>query len=140
MRVEIYVYVDTYYKSSLHIIIIQRQKGKRTVYHRTGHEGPEGKERYSSTLSLTSALDGSCGQRHSPAVLPPGMIHYPLHRRLGLPQCRSGRMQKILPPTWILSPDRSAHRELLYQLRYPGPSYQNGSNLIITRTFHFFSP
>jgi hypothetical protein len=26
---------------------------------RTGHEGPEGEYRYSSTLSLTSALDGS---------------------------------------------------------------------------------
>jgi hypothetical protein len=26
---------------------------------RTGHEGPEGEKRYSSTLSLTSVLDGS---------------------------------------------------------------------------------
>jgi len=29
------------------------------VHRRTGHEGPEGEYRYSSTLSLTSALDGS---------------------------------------------------------------------------------
>jgi len=28
------------------------------VHTRTGHEGPEGQYRYSSTLSLTSALDG----------------------------------------------------------------------------------
>ena len=28
--------------------------------------------RYSSTLSLTSALDGADGQRHAPAALPPG--------------------------------------------------------------------
>jgi len=30
-------------------------KGK--VYSRSGHEGPEGKQRYSSALSLTLALD-----------------------------------------------------------------------------------
>jgi hypothetical protein len=32
-------------------------KGKAKVHPRTGHEGPEW-EKYSSTLSLTSALDG----------------------------------------------------------------------------------
>jgi len=31
------------------------------VYPRTGQEGPEGEERYSSILSLTSALDGVDG-------------------------------------------------------------------------------
>jgi len=29
-----------------------------------------GEQRYSSTLSLTSALDGVGGQRHAPVVLP----------------------------------------------------------------------
>ena len=33
---------------------------------------------YSSTLSLTSALDGVGGQSHAPAALPPGMSRYPL--------------------------------------------------------------
>ena len=37
---------------------------------RIGHEGPEGECRYSSTLSLISALDGGGGQRHAPAALP----------------------------------------------------------------------
>jgi hypothetical protein len=32
-------------------------KGKGKVFFRTGHEGPEGEYRYSSTLSLTLALD-----------------------------------------------------------------------------------
>jgi len=45
-------------------------KGK--VQPRTGHEGPEGKQRYNSTLSLTSALDGVGGQSPAPAALPPG--------------------------------------------------------------------
>jgi len=37
----------------------------------TGHEGPEVEYKYSSTLSLTSALDGVGGQRHAPTGLPP---------------------------------------------------------------------
>ena len=32
-------------------------KGKGKVHPIAGHEGPEGEYRYSSTLSLTSALD-----------------------------------------------------------------------------------
>jgi hypothetical protein len=38
------------------------------------------------------------GQRHAPAILPPGKIRYPLYRRLGGPQGRSGRVLKISPP------------------------------------------
>ena len=39
------------------------------------------------------------GQRHAPADLPPGVTQYPLYRRLGGPQGRSGRVLKIsLPP------------------------------------------
>jgi len=52
---------------------------------------------YSLTLSLTSALDGVGGKRHSPATLPPGMSRYQLYRRLGGPEGRSGRVWKISP-------------------------------------------
>ena len=45
-----------------------RSLGKGKVHHRTGHEDPKG-EYCSSTLSLTSALDGVGGQRHAPAAL-----------------------------------------------------------------------
>jgi len=41
------------------------------VHPRAGNDGPERKQ-YSSTLSLTSALDGVGGQGHVPATLPPG--------------------------------------------------------------------
>jgi hypothetical protein len=37
------------------------------------------------------------GQSHAPAALPPGKICYPLYRRLGGPQGRSGRVRKISP-------------------------------------------
>ena len=63
-----------------------------------GHEGPEGEQKYNSTLSLTSALDGVGGQRHPPANLPPGKTRYPLYRRLGGSQGRSGHVWKISPP------------------------------------------
>jgi len=41
---------------------------------------------------------GVGGQRHAPAVLPPEKARYPLCRRLGGPQGRSGRVWKISPP------------------------------------------
>jgi hypothetical protein len=37
-------------------------------------------------------------QRHAPAALPLGKTRYPLYRRLGGPQGRSGRVRKISPP------------------------------------------
>ena len=44
-------------------------KGKDAFNRTTGHEGPYGEYRCSSTLSLTSALDGVSGQRHAPVAL-----------------------------------------------------------------------
>jgi hypothetical protein len=35
------------------------------------------------------------GQRHAPAALPPGKTRYPLYRRLGGPQGRSGRLLTV---------------------------------------------
>jgi len=52
---------------------------------------------YSSTLSLTSALDGVGVQRHDPAALPPGKKQYLLYRGLGGSWVRSGRVRNISP-------------------------------------------
>jgi hypothetical protein len=38
------------------------------------------------------------GQHHTLAALPQGKTQYPLYRRLGGPQGRSGWVQKISPP------------------------------------------
>jgi len=62
------------------------------------------------------------GQRHAPAALPPGKTRYPLCRRLGGPQGRTGQVRKISPFTGIQSPDRPARSESLYRLRCPGPN------------------
>ena len=89
---------------SLHpavLIVRNLNPGKGKVISRTVYEGPEGKKRYRSTLSLTSAVDVVGGQRHTPAALPPGKTRYPLYRRLGEPQSRSGRVRKMSPPSGL---------------------------------------
>jgi len=50
------------------VLILHNNK----VHPTTGHQDPEVEKRYTSTLSLTSALDEVGGQRHAPAALPPG--------------------------------------------------------------------
>jgi hypothetical protein len=52
-------------------------KESANFHARTGHESPEAEKMYSSTLSLTSVLDGVGGQSHAPAALPPGTTPYP---------------------------------------------------------------
>ena len=72
-------------------------KKKDEVYPRTGHEDPEGEQMYSSTLPLTSALDGVGGQHHAPAGLHPGKTRYLSYRRLGGPHGWSELLWKISP-------------------------------------------
>jgi hypothetical protein len=65
------------------------RKGKGRT--KTGYEGPEGKQRYSSTLSLISALDGG-------GWLVPRLGRFmPSYRRLGGPQSRYREVRKISP-------------------------------------------
>jgi len=49
---------STRYLCSLLFFVIIKAKVKGKVYPRTGQGGLEGEQRYRSTLSLTSALDG----------------------------------------------------------------------------------
>jgi len=51
-------------------------------------------------------------------TLPLGKTRYPLYRRLGGHQGRSGRAEN-LTPTGIRSPDRPARSQSLYRLSYP---------------------
>jgi hypothetical protein len=78
------------------------------------------------TLILISTLDGVGGQRHAPAVLSPIRNQYPLYSRLGGPQDRSGRVQKIsFPLKFDPRTVRPAHTEWLYRLRYPGSHFKD---------------
>jgi hypothetical protein len=49
----------------------------------SGHKGPKEKQMYSSTFSLTSALDGVGGQRHAQTDLPPGKYPEPIVQEAG---------------------------------------------------------
>jgi hypothetical protein len=65
---------------------------------RTGHEGSEGEQRYSSTLSLTLALGGDGWSTPRPGRFTPGKeTQDPLYWRLGGLHCRFGRMRKVSP-------------------------------------------
>ena len=80
-------------------MFVTRTKVKKTkVRPRTRHEGQEGEQRYSSVLSLTSALNGGGWLRPRPNRFTPGKeTRYPLCRRRGGSQGRCERVHKISP-------------------------------------------
>jgi hypothetical protein len=84
---------------------------------------------------MTTALEGSEGSVSRPGrSLLPEKTWYLLYRRLGGPQGWSGRVQKILPPTGIWSPDCPARSQSLYRVRYPA-HLMNGGSLIFVHKF-----
>ena len=52
--------------------------GKGKAHPRTGHEGPEGEQMYSSTLPATSALDGGGWSTPRPGRTTPGKKQVPI--------------------------------------------------------------
>ena len=111
------IWLKTALSAALLWIFKRKVKGRRI----TDHDGLEGEQKYSSTVSLTSALDMGGWSTTSPGRFNPGKTRYPLYRRLGGLQCRSGRVRKDSPSTGIRSRDRPARNESLYRLSYPGP-------------------
>jgi hypothetical protein len=55
--------------------------------------------------------------------LPPGKTQYPLYRRLGGPQGRSGQVRKISPPppNWDSIPGPSSPQPVAIRTELPGP-------------------
>jgi hypothetical protein len=90
MKIALSVNVDIYVTTKVKV------KVKFTLEQAKKTRG--GEKRYSSTLSLTSALDGVGGKRHASAALPSGKTQYPIYRRVGGSRDRSGRVRKISPP------------------------------------------
>ena len=69
---------------------------------------------------MTTALEVSEGSASRPGrSLPPGKTRYPLYRRLGGPQGRSGQVRKISPPPGFDSRTVQSVAQSLYRLSYP---------------------
>ena len=95
-------------------------KGKS--HPRTGHRSPEGEQRYSSTLSLTSGLDGGTWSTPRPGRFTPQGKKPGTHCVGSWMGPRAGWTgEKNLASTGIQSPDRPALSEWLYRLSYRCP-------------------
>ena len=79
---------------------------------------------------MTTALEGGGVSVTLRPLFTPGITRYPLYRRLGGPQGRSGQVRKISPPpTGIQTPDRPTRSQSLYRLCYPAHNITSTSNL-----------
>ena len=96
----------------------RKAKGEGKDRPRTGQEGPEGEQRYSSTLSLTYALDLVGVKRHLSAALSLGKR--PGTHIIGSWVWTVWTGAGKFSPTGIRSPDRPARSESLYRLIYSG--------------------
>ena len=82
---------------------------------------------------MTTALEvGEGSASHLCRSLTPGKTRYPLYRRLGELQGRSGQVRKISPPPGIQSPESPSRSQSLYRLSYPGPRCTETSVQITT--------
>ena len=91
-----------------------QRRDLRQVHPRTGHEGPQGEQRYSSTLSLTSGLDGGGWLTPLPSCFTPGKdTQYLFYGSLVGPQGRSKLAHRISPPLkfnpWTVNPVASRY-------------------------------
>ena len=91
------------------------------IHHRTGHESPEGKQTYSSTISWTSALDEGGWSTPRPGRFTPGKDPVPIVQEVGWAPGPVWTVAKISPPPGFDPPTYPARSESLYRLRYPGP-------------------
>ena len=91
------------------------------VLPRTGHEGPDGEQMYSSTLPSSSALDGGGWWTPRLGRFSPGKDTVPIVQEAGWAPGPVRKGAKYLAPTAIRFPDRPTRSESLYRLRYPGP-------------------
>ena len=80
--------------------------------------------------SVTAAIEECEWSEARPGrILPPGKTRYPLYRRLGGPQGRSGRA-KNLAPTGFRSPDRPAPSSVAIPTELLGPHYKSRGRII----------
>ena len=67
----------------MHVKYKGKGEGKGKVHPRTGHKGPEGQQRYSSTVSLTLAQDGGGWSMPCPGCFTPRKDPVPIVQEAG---------------------------------------------------------
>ena len=87
---------------------------KGTVHQRTGHEGPDGKQTYSSTISLTSGLDRGQWSTPHPSCFSLRKHPKPILQEPGWAPRPVLTGAENLAPTWIQFPDSPACSKSLY--------------------------
>jgi hypothetical protein len=92
-------------------------KGKDKVTPLQAQLWPRGGRSIALLLQDLGARRGEWSGVRPRRTFPPGKTRYPLYRRLGGPQGRSGRAEN-LAPTGIRSPDRPVRSQSLYRLSY----------------------
>ena len=80
---------------------------------------------------MTAALEGGEWSAERPGRnLPPGKTRYPLYRRLGRTQGRSGEAENLVP-TGIRSRTVQPVAQSLYRLSYPTHSHQDTFTILL---------
>ena len=75
---------------------------------------------------MATELEGGEGSASRPGrSLPPGKTRYPLYRRLGGPQDRSGLVQKISPTTGTVQPVASHYTDWAIPAQWRRQVYKN---------------
>jgi hypothetical protein len=102
------------------VVVVQKVRGKGKGHPTSGHEGPKG-QKYSSTPSLTSALDGGRWSTPRPGRFTPGNKP-PIVQEAGWASkpVWTGAENLYLPPGFDTL---TAYSESLYRLRYSGPRW-----------------
>ena len=101
----------TTHLKSVHSSILRQGQSKSKVHPITGHEGPEGLYRFSSTLSLTLALDGGEWSAARPGCFTPGKDPVPKVQEAGWAPGPVWTGAENLVPTGIRSTDLPARSQ-----------------------------
>ena len=98
-------------------LVCYKRRDKSKVHPRTDHECPEWELGYSSTISLTPALDGGGWSTPRPGRFTPGKDPAPIVLEAGWATGPFRMGAENLTHTRIRPPDRTARSESLFRLR-----------------------
>ena len=118
---------------------MKRIKGKSKVHPGTGHEGPEGKQMYSCTLSLTQALDRGGWSTPRPRRFTPGKESVPNAQETEWVPGPVWKGAENLAPSWdsIPAPSRPQRVAIPTELSRPRDEEDARTNTLFQTTCTF---